>query len=210
MMARNQKLPQGVQYEKKRLDRPTIYRDYNQIMGGTDLNDWLLAQFRSSFRCHRWQPKVLVHMLQQAVVNAHILFKLENMCGTDRSLFHFVSELMTEIPDFVRRPLVSVPQGRPNLPGNAQSRWWWASQRSRRTTGTHVPNLVTRPRDATNRRPENRKRCKYCVQVRSSLYCTLCEVFLCGGACWHAWHTFAEFPSAEEARRGEHTSEDDN
>jgi hypothetical protein len=123
MMARNQKLPQGVQYEKKRLDRPTIYRDYNQIMGGTDLNDWLLAQFRSSFRCHRWQPKVLVHMLQQAVVNAHILFKLENMCGTDRSLFHFVSELMTEIPDFVRRPLVSVPQGRPNLPGNAQSRW---------------------------------------------------------------------------------------
>jgi hypothetical protein len=61
--------PQGVQYEKKRVDRPTIYRDYNQIKGGTDLNDWLLAQFRSSFRCRRWQPKVLVHMLQQAVMN---------------------------------------------------------------------------------------------------------------------------------------------
>ena len=198
---RNQKLPQGVQYEKKRLDRPTIYRDYNQIMGGTDLNDWLLAQFRSSFRCRRWQPKVLVHMLQQAVVNAHILFKLKNGLGEDRHLFHFVQELMREIPDYVRRPPVPVPQGRPLLPDNSQSRWWWSCQSARRTTGSHVPDLVTRPRDQNARQAEVRKRCKYCVGVRTSLYCSNCQVFLCGGACWHAWHSLTELPSAEVARR---------
>ena len=198
---RNQKLPRGEQYEKKRLDRPTIYRDYNQIMGGTDLNDWLLAQFRSSFRCRRWQPKVIVHMLQQAVVNAHILFKLKNGLGGDRHLFDFVLELMREIPDFVRRPPVPVPQGRPVLPDNAQSRWWWSCQSARRTTGTHIPDLVTRPRDQNARQAEVRKRCKYCIHVRTSLYCSNCQVFLCGGGCWHAWHSFAELPSAEEVRQ---------
>jgi hypothetical protein len=198
---RNQKLPQCAHYEKKRLDRPTIYRDYNQIMGGTDLNDWLLAQFRSSFRSRRWQPKVLTHMLQQAVVNAHIIFKLKNGLGRERTLFHFVQELVKEIPDFIRRPPVLVPQGRPDLPDNSQSRWWWSCQSARRTTGSHVPDLVTRPRDDDQRRPENRKRCKYCVCVRTSLYCSNCQVFLCGGACWHAWHSLRELPSPEEMRQ---------
>jgi hypothetical protein len=198
---RNQRLPQGQQYEKKRLDRPTIYRDYNQLMGGTDLNDWLLAEFRSSFRCRRWQPKVLVHMLQQSVVNAHVLFKLKNGLGNDRHLFHFMQELMREIPDFVRRPLVPVPQGRPDLPDNSQSRWWWSCQSARRTSGSHVPDLVTRPRDQNARQAEVRKRCKYCVHIRTSLYCCNCQVFLCGGACWHAWHSLHELPSAEEVRR---------
>ena len=206
----NQKLPQGVQYEKKRLDRPTIYRDYNQIMGGTDPNDWLLAQFRSSFRCRRWQPKVIAHMLQQAVVNAHILFKLKNGCGSNRHLFHFVQDLIREIPDYVRRPPVLVPQGHPLLPDNSQSRWWWSCQSARRTMGTHVPDLVTRPRDQNARQAEVRKRCKYCIHVRTSLYCVQCQVFFCGGGCWQAWHSCAELPSAEEVRREAQESADED
>jgi hypothetical protein len=99
---------------------------------------------------------------------------------------------MKEIPDYVRRPPVPVPQGRPLLPDNSQSRWWWACQSARRTTGIHVPDLVTRPSDHDQRCPENRKHCKYYVQVRTSLYCSNCQVFLCGGACWHAWHSFTE------------------
>ena len=110
-------------------------------------------------------------------------------------------ELMRAIPDYARRPPVPVPQGRPLLPDNSQSRWWWSCQSARRTTGSHVPDLVTRPRDHDQRRPENRKRCKYCICVRTSLYCSNCQVFLCGGACWQAWHSLRELPPAEEMRR---------
>ncbi len=147
------------------------------------------------------------HELSQ---NAHILFKLKNGLGNERNLFHFVEELMREIPDYVRRPPVPVPQGRPVLPGNSQSRWWWSLQTARRTTGTHIPDLVTRTRDQNARQAEVRKRCKYCIHVRTLLYCSNCQVFLCGGACWHAWHSLRELPPAEEMRRVAHEPEDDD
>jgi hypothetical protein len=86
-----------------------------------------------------------VHMLQQSVVNAHVLFKLKNGLGNDRHLFHFMQELMREIPDFVRRPLVPVPQGRPDLPDNSQSRWWWSCQSARRTSGSMFPTSLLAP-----------------------------------------------------------------
>lgn len=195
---RNQKLPQGMAYEKKAVPRPTIYQNYNEIMGGTDLHDWLLAQFRSSFRSKRWQPKVIIHMLQQAVVNAHILFRLKHHSPVSRTLFDFVNELLVEVPCFTRREETVHAQPVPFLASYNQSRSWWSRQHARRTTGTHVPDLVSRPRTGDAHQEEQRKRCKYCIDVRTSLYCRDCDVFLCGGDCWRLFHSEDHFPNRDE------------
>jgi hypothetical protein len=195
---RNQKLPQGVAYEKKAIDRPTIFQNYNEVMGGTDLHDWLLAEFRSSFRCKRWQPKVIIHMLQQAVVNAHILFRLKHGSQSSRTLFDFVAELLVEIPIYKRR---EENRANANVVFETivnQSRWWWSQQHVRRTSGTHTPDMVSRPRGENGHRPETRKRCKYCMKSLSHIYCTNCGVFLCGGHCWHMFHSELVLPNHDE------------
>ena len=190
--------PRGVAYEKKAIDRPTIYHNYNEAMGGTDLHDWLLAEFRSSFRCRRWQPKVIVHMLQQAVVNAHILFRLKHASPSSRTLFTFVTELLAEIPVYKRRDEARADANVAFQPVTSQSRWWWSQQRVRRTSGTHTPDVVSRPRGQNGHRTETRKRCKYCMQSLTNLYCTNCDVHLCGGDCWRLFHSEDALPSQDE------------
>jgi len=189
---------QGAPYEKKAVDRPTIYQNYNECMGGTDLHDWLLAEYRSSFRCKRWQPKVIVHMLQQAVVNAHILFRLKHGSPSSRTLFVFVTELMEAIPVYKRRGEVRADANVAFQVAVNQSRWWWSHQHARRTTGTHTPDTVSRPRGENGQRTETRKRCKYCMHRLSHIYCTSCDVFLCGGDCWRLFHSEDTLPNQDE------------
>jgi hypothetical protein len=188
----------GQPYEKQAVPRPTIYQNYNETMGGTDLHDWLLAQFRSSFRCKRWQPKVIVHMLQQAVVNAHILFRLKHASPSSRTLFVFVSELMEAIPVYQRRDEVRADANVAFQAAVNQSRWWWSQQRVRRTSGTHTPDIVSRPRNANGQQQETRKRCKYCMHRLSHIYCKGCDVFLCGGDCWRLFHSEDVLPNQDE------------
>jgi len=190
--------PRGVAYEKKAIDRPTIYHNYNEAMGGTDLHDWLLAEFRSSFRCRRWQPKVIVHMLQQAVVNAHILFRLKHASPRSRTLFDFVTELLAEIPIYKRRDEARADANVAFQPVTSQSRWWWSQQRVRRTSGTHTPDVVSRPRGGNGHQTETRKRCKYCMRSLTNLYCTNCDVHLCGGDCWRLFHSEDALPNQDE------------
>jgi len=188
----------GQPYAKQAVARPTIYQNYNETMGGTDLHDWLLAEFRSSFRCKRWQPKVIVHMLQQAVVNAHILFRLKHASPSSRTLFVFVRELMEAIPVYQRRDEVRADANVAFQAAVNQSRWWWSQQRVRRTSGTHTPDMVSRPRDENGQRQETRKRCKYCMHRLSHIYCKGCDVFLCGGDCWRLFHSEDVLPNQDE------------
>jgi len=189
---------QGAPYEKKAVDRPTIYQNYNECMGGTDLHDWLLAEYRSTFRCKRWQPKIIVHMLQQAVVNAHILFRLKHGSPSSRTLFVFVTELMEAISVYKRRGEVRADANVAFQVTANQSRWWWSHQHARRTTGTHTPVVVSRPRGGNGHQTETRKRCKYCMRSLTNIYCTDCDVFLCGGDCWRLFHSEDTLPNQDE------------
>ena len=167
-------------------------------MGGTDLHDWLLAEFRSSFRCRRWQPKIIVHMLQQAVVNAHILFRLKHESPSSRTLFDFVTELLAEIPVYKRNEDRRADANSAFQAVVNQTRWWWSQQRVRRTTGAHTPDMVSRPRGENGHQSETRKRCKYCMRSLSQIYCTNCDVFLCGGDCWRLFHSEDVLPNHDE------------
>ena len=148
----------------------------------------------------RWHSSVKTHehMLQQAVVNAHILFRLKHASPSSRTLFVFVAELLEAIPVYQRRDEARADANVAFQAAVNQSRWWWSQQRVRRTSGTHTPDMVSRPRDEHGQRPETRKRCKYCMHRLSHIYCTSCDVFLCGGDCWRLFHSEDALPNQDE------------
>ena len=95
---RNQKQQGAQEYRKQQFPRPTVCKNYNKSMGGTDLADFYLAEYATTHRAKRWQPKILFHCIQQAVVNAHIMCCSKNgVSNAQFPLLDFIKQLLQEI-----------------------------------------------------------------------------------------------------------------
>ena len=65
----------GGLYSRQELKQCTIIWLYNQGMGGTDSFDQKLSMYRTSLKVLALHKEVMFHLMQCAVVNAHILQK---------------------------------------------------------------------------------------------------------------------------------------
>lgn len=57
------------------VSRPDVVRQYNQFMGGIDLNDYLVALYRTSVGTKRYYMRIFFHLLDVSVVNAWLLYR---------------------------------------------------------------------------------------------------------------------------------------
>ena len=64
--------------EKKRVDivQPNIVRQYNLFMGGVDRMDQNIAAYRISFRSRKWWWPLFAYLLDVAMQNAWLLYRL--------------------------------------------------------------------------------------------------------------------------------------
>lgn len=62
---------------KRNVDIPSIAMIYNWCMGGTDQFDHMLSYYKTTIKTKRWAVRIFTHFLMCAVVNAHILYKLD-------------------------------------------------------------------------------------------------------------------------------------
>ena len=98
-VTRNSRDAVGI-YRRLVLKQPTIIWLYNQGMGGTDSFDQKLSMYRTNVKVLGWYRKVIFHMMQCSVVNAHIL--LREKFQLDRkednfTLLMFMRNLIREI-----------------------------------------------------------------------------------------------------------------
>jgi len=56
------------------LDKPDCILDYNRKMGGVDKSDQLLEPYDATRKCMAWYKKLAIHLLQQALLNAQIMY----------------------------------------------------------------------------------------------------------------------------------------
>ena len=75
-------------WERKEYTRPTIIPIYNHGMGGTDSEDQRLQAYRPEIKTKSWIPRVLIHFLNLAIVNAYIWYT-KAFPGTDLSHYQF-------------------------------------------------------------------------------------------------------------------------
>ena len=57
------------------LCKPTCVLDYNKLMGAVDLSDQLIQPYDASRKSMVWYKKLVVHLFQLALLNAHILYQ---------------------------------------------------------------------------------------------------------------------------------------
>jgi hypothetical protein len=198
---RNHKQPGAQEYRKKQFSRPTVCKSYNKTMGGTDLADLFLAAYATNHRAKRWQPRILFHCIQLAVVNAHILYCHQKALphGSFR-LLDFIVLLLQEIAPKPPPP----SQVASYLPGavlSSRNRAWWNAQVRLRTEGRHFPDKFEQPRPQHphTTRDNPRRKCFYCRKKYVLTFCKQCGVFLCLGRCFHEWHTLHDLNEQPES-----------
>ena len=52
----------------------SLVNDYNKYMGGADCNDALIDNYASVRKTYKWTIKVVIHFIEEAVLNAYILY----------------------------------------------------------------------------------------------------------------------------------------
>ena len=197
---RNCKQVSVQEHRKKQIPRPTVCKVCNKPMGGTDLADFFLSAHSTSHREKRWQPRILFHCIQLAVVNAHVLYcnKKQMEAGSFR-LLDFIIMLLNEIAP-KPAPLSQYSDYVPETVLLKRNRKWWNWNVQLRTQGRHFPAAVSRPRpqSADNLRIENRRKCIYCKCMLVPTLCKQCGVFLCLGRCFEEFHTVHDLDSQQE------------
>lgn len=146
--------------------------DYNQSMGFVDRNDAITSQHNMVRKCRKWTTKIVFHMLEESLLNAHILYGLSTNPPMNFTDFKrkYVETILVEIPK------VKAIEGSSKPQLNNQKHYL-----------RHVPTIRL---DV----PSRMKRCKRCyekgIQKRSRYECDSCigNPGLCVSPCFKEYH----------------------
>ena len=184
----------GGLYHKLVHKQPTIIWLYNQGMGGTDQFDQKLSTYSTCLKVFGWHKKVMFHLIQCTVVNAHILqkatFELDRK-DENFTLLKFMENLIEEIfvecsKDSTASEMIEEEKNEPleekYVPIVHYARTSTLLRISNRHIGDHFP-VQYGPRDGPDGY-NNRRKCRIC-QKKSNIKCsnTSCNVALCINDC---------------------------
>ena len=170
---------------QKFVRKPTVVDNYNRYMAGVDRSDQLIAQYNVLIISMRWWKTLFFHLIDIAVVNSFILFKLMMARYPDNpqlqrlaqlSQLEFREELVKELIGLKDNKEVPVYQPGYNVPVDEDY------------VTKHLPNWN-----------EKRRNCQVCykrsgVEAKSFVSCVQCDVFLCFNKdrnCFAMWHSAA-------------------
>ena len=152
----------STQKAKISVSQPRLIAEYNAGMGGVDLHDQALNNYRVKFRGKKWWWPLFTAMLSSTVVNAWKLFKIANRSQMDllefqRNIVRFYLRNYTQKVNISKRSLA---------PDVATS------------GGNHFPKRI-----------KNQLRCRECHN-RIRWLCEQCDVALCvEKVCFKNFHT---------------------
>lgn len=171
------------------VQRPNIVGQYNQHMGGIDLNDFLVALYRTSLGTKRYYIRIFFHFIDVAVVNSWLLYRRhQKQRGESRymTLLEFRTKIAESLLLYGKK--VVKRRGRPPTSKTPKTKV------ARRMAPTN-PSFDVRYDDVAHWPVEDRRsRCFLCNnRGRFSVFkCSKCNVTLCiqkGRNCFTEFHT---------------------
>jgi hypothetical protein len=176
-------------------------------MSGTDKIDQKISYYRIRLKTKHWKRKIYAHLMNIALVNIHILFKLSRKLGPgDRGfrLLEFIEMLITEIcydsEERVPKELLRAP------PSKRRTKLAMVDDPSR-LIGYHEPVHLRRSyvtKKTQIKECDNRRKCVVCSELKCSFICEQCNVALCVKtkeeqadekfvSCWYRFHNLSAF-----------------
>ncbi|KAG1934670.1 piggyBac transposable element-derived protein 3 [Pimephales promelas] len=175
------------------VSRPSIIREYNSKMGGVDLMDRMISNYRMSTRTKKWTMRMVMHFTDLALANSWLLYRKDHaICaGPKTRPIQFLQFRM----EVAMTLLAQHHSADADL--SAQSEEEEHSNQGVKRHVTELPHVSVRRR-ANAHLPEiiSLKNAMRCRQLgctgRTRVRCMTCKVFLCLQTernCFLAFHT---------------------
>lgn len=156
---------------------PKVVETYNKYMGGVDRFDQMLERYAIGRRSIKWWHRIFYYLLDMAVVNSFVLWKLNRPDKEKCSQLTFRLKLARQLVNgFSSRKAIGRPPNFVKLAVPVEVRL--------ANVGVHFPKKDT-----------NRRRCKLCSgknkkgkEKRTYFACTFCKVPLCVDDCFVKFH----------------------
>lgn len=154
---------------------PKVVETYNKYMGGVDRFDQLLERYAIGRRSIKWWHRIFYYLLDMAIVNSYVLWKLRQPDPKKCHQLTFRIKLARQlISGFSSRKAVGRPPNFFKSPVPAEVRL--------SNVGCHFP-----------KKNSNRRRCKFCSvktkkEQRTYFTCSFCRVPLCVESCFEKFH----------------------
>lgn len=179
------KRPKGSR-DKVQMPCPTCICDYNAYMGGVDLTDQHISYYSlTQRRTIKWWKKVFWRMVDISILNSWIIFR-SNFPDKITSHRLFRIQLVHELV----QPLLSL-KASPDCPATLSYKGRRPTNTEKRLLGKHFPYKSSR-----------RGQCVVCCNkvtsqgkkdTKTMNFCPKCEVHLCNGSCFEAYHTMSKY-----------------
>ena len=165
-------------WQTKNFAQSKLIKLYNSNIGGVDLGDQRIATCSRLMKGNIWYYKIFFHMLEVAVLNAHIMYQGAGHQGV--SLGDFKELLVEELIEgnSFRRDTLSrnVPEHAPDVRFNRE----------------HYPVKTSTHRN-----------CKVHIQRVETVYeCAICQVRMCPAPCFERYHTLQQYLFDDPERNG--------
>lgn len=153
---------------------PEVVQCYNSFMGGVDRFDQLRERYEIGRRSIKWWHRLFYFLVDLAIVNSFILWKLSKPNTTQDQLSFRINLAKQLIANFSSRK----QRGKP---AQYLSKVSVPKETRLANVGTHLPKAATF------------RRCRLCTskgkgQKRTKYYCATCLVPLCMPECFNEFH----------------------
>lgn len=171
----NKQMQEVVKRGGRRVNKPSCVVDYNSNMGAVDRVDQMLQPYDATRKTQRWYKKLMIHLLQIALLNSFLLFKKTNI----NSHLDFLLFQCQVISDLL---YTDQPAPDPALP---------MLEDVSRLKERHFPRKVP----STGGRHTTTRRCRVCSKQgdrkETTFLCEQCpsQPPLCVVPCFEIWHT---------------------
>ena len=159
------------------IPRPEMVKEYNCHMGGVDLQDMLVALYRTNIGVKRYYLRIVFHLLDMCVVNAWLLYRrhcLQRGIAKCKTLLIFRSE----IAHALLRAGKTTTRKRGRSANNSPTLELVNKKKVRKAA-----KVVDDVRyDCVGHWPahtEKKQRCKLCITAYSRVKCVKCDKALC-------------------------------
>ena len=159
----------------ERLQKPVCIVDYTNNMGAVDHVDMQISFSECVRKTIKWYKKLFIHLLDMAVYNAFVIYKMQN--NTSYQLSDFRLEIIRQILTKYG-PQRSSTIGRPSTRDSPL-----------RLTARHFPSLI--PQTLQSKQPQ--RKCVVCashnIRRDTRYFCADCDAPLCIVDCFRDYHT---------------------
>ena len=171
---------------REEIEKPVMIEQYNTYMGGVDKADQLLSYYGFNHRTIKWWKRTFFHLLDLAIVNSYILYKLSSDPSKQLSHQQFKIQLAMEL---LNRTGIEI-----NDAENSHQSCGHSLPSVARLTERHFPIKVDHRQCGITKQLE----CVVCSfkkgrgRKTSTHKCKQCDVSLCIVPCFELYHTYVD------------------